>query len=135
MIRLKQLRQAGDTMVEIMIALAVVSLLIGGAMASSRESLRSTQRAAERSEAQKIAESQVEQLRARGFTNIGTATNFHFSSTGAQTNGAGTVSGTGINFTVIITRASATDHVFTVTSSWVPAAGGTDSVTYRYEVY
>lgn len=131
----KWLGEAGDTIVEVMVALAVASLLIGGAMASARQSLQGSQRAGERSEAQKIAESQIEQLRAIGFTTIGSATNFYFNASGSLTAGVGTSGTTGVVYSLAITRPTSSDHIFTVTISWPATGGGTDNVIIRYGVY
>jgi Tfp pilus assembly protein PilV len=54
--------QAGDTIVEVLIAIVVVGSVLVGAFAISNVSLRQVQMAQERSEAQKIAESSVENL-------------------------------------------------------------------------
>jgi prepilin-type N-terminal cleavage/methylation domain-containing protein len=135
--KLIKLMQKGDTIVEVLIALAISSLLIGGAMASANQTLLGSLRSQERGEALKIAESQLEYLRGTGFTAIGSDTSFYFSSSGARTAGAGSISGAGIPYTVNITRSSPTDHNFTVTVTWSPAGGGAglDNVSIRYGVY
>lgn len=60
---IKNLNQAGDTIVEVLIAMAVVSLVLGGAYATANRSFLSIKLAQERSEALKLAEDQLEQLR------------------------------------------------------------------------
>ncbi len=56
-------RQKGDTIVEVLIAIAVVSLVLGGAYSIANRSLASVRQAQEHAEALKIAESQVEKLK------------------------------------------------------------------------
>ena len=55
--------QAGDTIVEVLIAMTIVSLVLAGAYASSNRNIRSTLDAQEHGQALKLAESQVEYLR------------------------------------------------------------------------
>lgn len=55
--------QKGDTIVEVLIAIAVLSLVLGGAYASSRRSLNATIQSQERSTALKIAEEQQEKIK------------------------------------------------------------------------
>jgi len=57
-----KLKQRGDTIVEVLIATAVVSLVLTGAMAVSNSSLKQIRAAQERSEAQAYAQSTVELL-------------------------------------------------------------------------
>lgn len=134
---MRKLKQAGDTIVEVLVALAVSSLVMGSAIASANQSLRGSQRAQERSEAQKIAEAQLEQLRYKGYKGVGVATSFHFNSVWVQTSGPGSISGVGIPYTVDITRSSPTDHNFTINVTWSPSggSGSNDVVTIKYAVY
>jgi type II secretory pathway pseudopilin PulG len=53
----------GDTIVEVLIAMAVASFVIGGAYVVVNKTLGNSQRAQEHSEALKFAEAQVEQLK------------------------------------------------------------------------
>ncbi len=65
---MKRLNNHGDTIVEVLIAMLVVSVILSGAFVSARRSqtaIRSTQ---ERVEALKVAEGQVEQLKAAAVT-------------------------------------------------------------------
>jgi type II secretory pathway pseudopilin PulG len=54
----------GDTIVEVLIAMAAVGLVLGGAYTSANRSLNSTRAAQERGEALKVAEGQFEGLNA-----------------------------------------------------------------------
>lgn len=56
--------QRGDTIVEVLIAISIVSLTLAGAYASVSRSTNATRTAQERGEALKWAETQVEQLKA-----------------------------------------------------------------------
>lgn len=60
---MRRLGQRGDTIVEVLIALAVLSIVLTGAYVSSRNSLNNTRDAQERGEALKLAEEQLEKLR------------------------------------------------------------------------
>lgn len=62
MIGWRNLDQAGDTIIEVLIAMAVVSLVLGGAYATADTSLQNTQQAQERSEALKVVEMETEIL-------------------------------------------------------------------------
>ncbi len=55
---------AGDTIIEVMIALAIIGLVISMSYATTQRSLKTGQAAQERIEALKVAESQVETLKA-----------------------------------------------------------------------
>jgi Tfp pilus assembly protein PilV len=63
--------QAGDTIVEVLIAIVLVAVILGGAYATANQSLLNTRAAQERGEALDIAQGQVESL--RGFALAGTA--------------------------------------------------------------
>lgn len=56
------INQKGDTIVEVLIAVAVVSSVLVGAFATSNLSLKQIRSAQERTEAQKIAQSYVEKM-------------------------------------------------------------------------
>lgn len=75
----RQLGQAGDTIVEVLIAIAVISAVLGSAYAITNNSVKSNQEAQEHSAALKVAESQLEQLKGwmeKGNTVPGTGSNF-----------------------------------------------------------
>jgi prepilin-type N-terminal cleavage/methylation domain-containing protein len=55
--------QRGDTIVEVLIAIAVISLVLAGAYATVRKSTATMQDTQERGEAQKLVEGQLELMR------------------------------------------------------------------------
>lgn len=61
--RNKQHAERGDTLVEVMIAIVIVSTVLGGAYVVSNHSLQATRSAQERSNALKLGEAQIEQLK------------------------------------------------------------------------
>ncbi len=60
---MRRLNQAGDTIVEVLICLAIMSLIVGGAYSIARRSLTGIRTAQERAEATKFAETQIERAR------------------------------------------------------------------------
>lgn len=62
--RLRRLGIRGDTIIEVMLAVAVVGVTIAGAYGIATRSLKSARQAQERGEALKIAEGQVEAIKA-----------------------------------------------------------------------
>jgi prepilin-type N-terminal cleavage/methylation domain-containing protein len=69
---LKRLDQRGDTIIEVLIAIAIGSLILGITYSTMNRSLITGRRAQERSEALKLAESQLERIKSNvsqfGFT-------------------------------------------------------------------
>jgi type II secretory pathway pseudopilin PulG len=60
---MRSLKQSGDTIVEVLLAIAVVSAVLGGAYVSATRSLNGNRQAQERAEATKLAEGQLERLK------------------------------------------------------------------------
>lgn len=150
-------KERGDTIVEVLIAIAVVSLILGGAYVTTNRSLIATRAAEERGNALKLAESQVEQL--KGLAKSDPAAIFSgttplpfciSSDTGlpvlAKTAGGsyttecrlgagGTPTSVQPIYNVAITRA-ADGHTFTVTNEWDNASGKIlESLNLIYRVY
>ena len=69
----RKLNQRGDTIVEVLIAIAVVSMVLGGAYATTNQSLQASRSAQEQGVALKLVESQLEQLKALAATSGGLA--------------------------------------------------------------
>lgn len=59
----KQARQKGDTIIEVMVALTVIGMSLGIAYAITNRSLATGRAAQERTEALKLAETQLEELK------------------------------------------------------------------------
>ncbi len=60
---MKRLTSVGDTIVEVLIALTIISLVLGGAYVSASRSLNNGRQAQERGEALKLVQSQIERLK------------------------------------------------------------------------
>jgi len=60
----KRFTEAGDTIVEVLISIAIVSLILGGAFVTTRNSQIGVRDSQEHAEALKLIESQIEDLRA-----------------------------------------------------------------------
>lgn len=68
-IKKMRLPERGDTIVEVLIAIAVISLILGGAFVMTNRSLQGTRDAQERVNATKLVEGQVEQIKNLATTN------------------------------------------------------------------
>lgn len=147
-----RLSQAGDTIVEVLIALTVVTSILGGAYITSNRSLNNNRQAQERGEALKIAESQLERLKSSvssGNNAVFTASN-SFCLDAANTlqsatipadqlnnfdayQTACTVQGGGPIYYTAVTRSGA--DTFTVTIRWDRAGGnGRDNISLIYRL-
>ena len=60
---MRRLKQSGDTIVEVLIAILVVSVVLSGAFVSARKSQSGIRQSEERVEALKVAEGQIEQIK------------------------------------------------------------------------
>jgi len=140
-------RQRGDTLVEVLIAIAVVSLVLGGAYVTSSRSLLATRSAQERGNALKIAESQIEQIKGLAASNskalfdASAPSPFCISTDGSVvassdatctvgTNGSPTT--TEPKFVLSVTRSG---NTFTLVETWNDVRSGTDQLQLKYRVY
>lgn len=60
---MKRLNKTGDTIVEVLISIAIISTVLAGAYVTSNNSLRGSRQAQERGEGTKFAEEQLERLK------------------------------------------------------------------------
>lgn len=67
--RLINRKSAGDTIVEVLLAIAITSIVLAGAYVAVDRSMRATRSAQERGEAVKVAEAQIERLKYLNFSN------------------------------------------------------------------
>lgn len=131
-------RERGDTIVEVLIATAIISLVLVLAYATATRNARVAQETREQTQAVKIAERQVELLRNSNLTSpavLPTAANPCYP-VGATTPGAAcdnfTADGSGATYQVRITPPTGTGDVYTVQVEWDTLAGRTANVTMRY---
>jgi hypothetical protein len=156
---MKPLLQAGDTIVEVLISIAILTLVLGGAYYTADRSYRNDQDSNEHTEALTIAESQVESLTAS------TSGYLFYQSGGQCLSSTLTVEGIGDNacyipsnntstilptntgsapFNYVVNISLLNGHPITVDSvslytykigvSWPAIGGGTDYVSLYYRV-
>lgn len=146
-------KQRGDTIVEVLIAMAVISLVLAGAYATTNRSLLATRSAQERSNALKLVESQLEQIKGMASSNPdaifgtvpGTFCVTQDQAVVASSNEACAVDAAGApNTTEPIYNLSIErdgpdgedGYTFTVTNSWEDPSGSQDNqVRTIYRVY
>jgi len=65
---MRRFTQSGDTIIEVLVAISVVSIVLGGAYATANRSLNNIRGAQERVEALKLVEGQLERLKVVSIT-------------------------------------------------------------------
>ncbi len=128
------LRQEGDTIVEVLIAIAIVSLILTAAYVISNKNTLAIQGNQERIQAQHLVEAQIEALRAQGGLNTSGDCFGDDGSEQASTN-CNTFSqpGSGAVYTVSVSGPVA--NVYTVKATWAALASkGTANVTMYYRL-
>jgi Tfp pilus assembly protein PilV len=142
--RIKGLSQAGDTIVEVLISIAVISLVLVGAYTSTDHNIANTQDAQERTQAVKLVETQLEYLRTAGSATDNSCftggVNNH-ANTGAVPNNPCILGSDGSQITDASTQPqyslsiTLTDGVYSVTAQWPSLVStGNDNVTMYYEL-
>ena len=138
--RAKANSERGDTIIEVMIVLAVLGLAIGISYATANRSLLNARQAQENTQATELVQSQAESLRSlvsntSGPDDIYRAAAFcidtagHVSTTACQL-------GEASRYKVTINWGGAPDDKFTIQASWPNALGqGTDTVTLVYRLH
>lgn len=139
--------QNGDTIVEVLVSLAVMGLVIAGAFSIVNVALRNSRQAQERSEATKIAESQIEAIKASDsakparFCMAGSKTPVSFAEAPPSNLDEETYTsypagcrelGTGRLYFASVEH---TDDRYTVTVRWERIGGGKEQLTMAYEGY
>ncbi|TAH34192.1 hypothetical protein EYC59_03495 [Candidatus Saccharibacteria bacterium] len=125
-------QQTGDTIVEVLIAVAVIAFTITGAYALSLRSTVSTQDAQERGQALKLVETQLEFLRNAGTISGGNC----FDTTGMPTNTCTfTPNGAGTDpaYTMTVAaNANGCTNSYSVQAVWDGIGGGVSNVSMCY---
>lgn len=138
-----RLKQAGDTIIEVMFALVIISSVIGGAYVSANRSTNANRQAQERGEALKLVEQQLERLKASNKNNAGNTNTYCLSATLTYTatddNPANNVckdTTKAAKYRTTIKRTGATSN-YIITATWDRVGGGTDrqKLTMAYRVY
>jgi type II secretory pathway pseudopilin PulG len=138
--------ERGDTIVEVLISIAIVSLILGGAFVATNRSLVSTRDAQERSDGLKLVESQLEQLKNIAATDpdeiFGSAPAAYCISSSAaivstdnlcKVNAAGVyVAGATPRYNLSISRVG---NIFTISNTWDGVTGQTAKVQMKYRLY
>lgn len=137
-------KQAGDTIVEVIIAIAVISTILAGAFLVTTHSTRAVRDAEEHAQALQYLQGQVELLRASAARSGGlpTALNTPFCLGTSQYYQPATSSGQctlGSLYNLSITSPTASAQVnatttFNLVASWAGLSGGTNTVYLAYKV-
>ena len=144
--KLQHIGERGDTIVEVLISIAVVSLILGGAYVTTNNSLQGTRASQERSDSLKVAESQLEALKSMALSDPDTifgsptSTPFCISNGAVQsaTNARCKVSAEGTQTTIepayniSITK---NGNTFTIRNSWSGLKGKQERLNLTYKVY
>lgn len=128
---------AGDTIVEVLIAMAVVSLVLAGAYASTLRSSNAVRTGQEQGIALKIAESQLERIRQAAANTSSSSTLMLSVNECLDTLGSLQTTCTetnGINYRTTVSHA-ASDKNFGVKVEWDGLNGGINKVELFYRVY
>lgn len=133
-------RQSGDTIIEVLVAMAIVSLVLGSSYAVINRTLANARQAQEHSEALKLLEGQFEQLHAAindplQVTSVKTLSTFCFNVSGTLTSGSCTsgIAG-GTQYTLSIARTGAGPaYLFDGKIQWDNDHGGVDKVGLLYK--
>jgi type II secretory pathway pseudopilin PulG len=145
--RFARLTERGDTVVEVLICIAVIGLLLGGAFVLTNRSLQGTRAAQERLNGIKIVEGQLEQIKSLASTDaaglFSAPTNFCINSSQQIKDASDATCTVGPDgnpspakepkFTI---TASRTSNTFTVKTVWNRVTGvGQDNVEMKYNVF
>lgn len=142
---MRALNQAGDTIVEVLIAIAVISLVLVGAYVTTTKNMASTQDAQERTQAVKLVESQIEYFRQAGGS---VASGDCFDDSANEQHAGGNQ---GSNPCILLSDGSMAGHTdqpaytvsirpntnpvgtYTIEAQWASLTGSTNNVTMYYK--
>lgn len=144
-LRSKHLPQSGDTIVEVMLAIAIIGSVIISAFVTTNKNLQSTQDSQERGQAVQLVQAQIESIHA----NNGLTASFNcFDSAGmpksngpvnnnpcvVKSDGAMNTTGAQPSYTLKVVS-SGLPLTYTITASWESIKGtGTNNVTMYYRL-
>lgn len=138
--RQQRSRQAGDTIVEVLIAISIVSLVLTSAYMVTNKNSQTMQAVQEKTQAQKLVERQIELLRAASSV---PATTFCFTDDQVTTTSdlnqcvfdqSGAVSGdpSDVRYHLSIAPNTPSSDTYEIKATWDRLGGGTGNVTMSY---
>lgn len=128
--------QKGDTIIEVLITIAIISTVLVGAFIATNKNIATIQNTQEHSQAQKLVESQIESLRNAGkLTSSGDC----FDNSGAETTPANcNVSGiAGSGATYVLKLTGPAGNIYTISAIWTSLGAQTNNdsnVTMYYRL-
>ena len=136
-----QTRQAGDTIVEVLIAISIVSLVLTTAYMVTNKNSLTMQATQERTQAQKLIERQIELLRAA--TSVPAATSFCFTDDDGSTStiltqcsfnqsGDSSTDTSAALYKIAISPNIPSPNTFEVKATWDRIGGGSSNITMNY---
>ncbi len=121
-------QQRGDTLVEVLLAIAVAGSVLGIAFSTMNRNIVSTRAAQERTEAAKYAQGQLESLKFATDTSVTLpGGNFCFNGSGTPVSGSCT-SNSLYNATIVSTGT----RLYRITVTWDRLTGGQDQIQMVY---
>ena len=138
------LSELGDTLVEVVIVLAVLGMAISISYATANRSLLNARQAQENAEATELVQSQVENLRRYSDITVPTDPNYVYDTTPFCFNAGSKQTAGGGNCTlnsryaigIVYSSLASPGGTFRVTAQWPDVSGeGIDSVVMSYRLY
>jgi prepilin-type N-terminal cleavage/methylation domain-containing protein len=132
--------QRGDTIIEVLIAIAIVSLVLTSAYVITSKNTLAIQNSQERSQAQHLVEAQIEALRAKG--SLDNSSDCFVGNVEHQPTESGSpcdsikATGSGATYKLAVTY-DASSGVYTVSATWGSLGGSSDTdsnVTMYYRL-
>ena len=127
--------QRGDTIVEVLIAIGIESLVLVTAYATTNRNVAIMQNTREQTQAQKLVEKQIELLRAYpAFSGTCFSGSSPANGNDCKLKNNGSAAGTGYTGAVYDMNISKTSDTYTISAKWDKIGGSTGNVTMYYQL-
>lgn len=143
--RLQSLRERGDTIVEVLIAVTIMSMVLGGAFVTTNRSMQTSRTTEEHGTGLKLAESQLEQIKGlvssdpskvfdSPYTNFCVYVGEVYDSSNAncRVDIKGKPLASGVQYALSVARSN---NTFTVNVRWDKVGGGQNNVRMVYRIH